>query len=259
MRPINLIPEGERRSHGSTTRTGPLAYLIVGALGVLLIGVVMVVLTNNQISDRRAEVTGLEAELTAATSQAEALAPYVSFQQVAESRTQTIASLADTRFDWVRVIRQLSLILPPRTYLTSLTGSAGGGGEEVASGVPSLNLAGCAPGQEIVASFVAALKEIDGVTRVGLGSSTSAGEGGAQDEEGEGGAGCGAAGAYDFQVTALFDSAPPSPDSGLGLAEAEAPAESEGESAEAEPSTETTETEGSSEASASTATAETAG
>ena len=259
MRPINLIPEDERRSHGTTTRTGPLAYLIVGALGVLLIGVVVLVLTNNQISDRQSEVKTLEGERAAAVAKADALAAYVSFQQVAESRTQTITGLADSRFDWVRVIRQLSLILPPEVYLTNLAASAGGGDEAVA-GVPSLEIAGCAPGQNTVAVFVAALKEIDGVTRVGLGSSATALNEGGSEGEGGGGSGCQSGGAFNFQITVLFDGAPSSPDSGAGLEVTEVPPEeapAEGE--EAESSTETTEPEPASEGTVSATPAEPAG
>ncbi len=127
MRPINLIPEEERRSHGATSRTGPLAYIVVGGLALLLVGIVMLVSASNDIADREAEVTRLEAQRSQALTEAEELAPYASFQQVSEERTLTVASLADSRFDWVRVIRQLSLILPPSVYFTSLTGSAGGG------------------------------------------------------------------------------------------------------------------------------------
>ncbi len=250
MRPINLIPEEERRSHGTTTRTGPLAYLIVGALAILLIGVIVLVLTNNQISDRKDEVTTLEAQRTAAVAKAEALAPYVNFQQVAESRTQTVAELADGRFDWVRVIRQLSLILPPRVYLNAMTASAGEGSEETGVSVPALTIDGCAPSQNTVAAFVAALKEIDGVTRVGLSSSAKGGS-----EGGEGGSGnrtgCEAAGVFVFHMTVTFDGAPASPDSGGVVPAVEAPAEEEPaegeteesgstESSEAEPAPENT-------------------
>jgi len=214
VRPINLIPEDERRSHGSTTRTGPLAYLIVGALGVLLLGVVLLVLTSNQISERKGEVKTLESERAVATAAANALAPYVNFQHVAEARTETVAALADNRFDWVRVIRELALIVPPQVYLTNLTASAGGG--EAAAAVPSLQISGCAPAQSTVAAFVASLKEIDGVTRVELKSSTGLHKEG----EGEGGAGCQAAGIYNFGLTVTFDGAPPSvDDSGLETTE----------------------------------------
>ena len=205
MRPINLIPEEERRSVGGTSRTGPLAYVIVGALGLLLIGVVMLVLANNDIADREAEVTTLEAERALAVAEAEELAPYASFQQVSEERTSTVTSLADSRFDWVRVIRQLSLVLPSGVYLSSLTGSAGGG-EGGVSG-PSLTLSGCAPGQEGVAVFVAALKEIDGVTRVGLtDSSLAGGEGG----EAAAGGVCAVGNKAIFNIVVAFDAAPPS-------------------------------------------------
>lgn len=239
MRPINLIPEDQRRSHGTTTRTGPLVYLIVGALGVLLVGVVMLVLTSNQISERKSEVTALEGERSVATAKAEALAPYVSFQSVAEARTDTVAELADNRFDWVRVIRQLSLILPPHVYLTTLTASSGGG--ESGAATPNLAIEGCAPAQESVAAFVASLREIDGVTRVGLENSSSGGEGGEKESNATG---CEATGVYVFSLTVTFDGAPPSADGGgLEIApesEASTEGESSGEGENAEPSTEGT-------------------
>lgn len=232
MRPINLIPQEERRSHGTVSRTGPLAYIVVGALAVLLVGVVMLVLANNEISDREAEVTTLEAQRAEAVAAAEELAPYASFQLVSEERTATVASLADSRFDWARVVRQLSLILPSGVYLSSLTGSAGGGGEG-ASGIagPSLTLSGCTWGQDGVAVFVSALKEIDGVTRVGLnGSSLSSSEGG----DTAAGGFCAVGEKALFDIVVAFDAAPPSPNGEASTFEApgeEEKAESSGETA----------------------------
>ncbi len=224
MRPINLIPQDERRA-GGIARTGPLAYIIVGALGVLLIGVVLLVLTSNEISDRESEVSGLEASKVAATAEAERLTPYASFQTLTEQRTQTISQLADSRFDWPRVIREMSLILPPQVYFDNLTASAGGGagveGESVSISSPSLKLEGCAPHQWIVAGFIASLKDIDGVTRIGLKESKLAASSGA-----EGGSICSGSGIYNFQIVVAFDGAPSSPDG------AEAIAASSAESAE---------------------------
>jgi len=70
---------------------------------------------------------------------------------------------------------------------------------------PSLELSGCTSNQDAVARFVTALKDIDGVTRVGLQSSV-VGEGGGS---GDGSAGCSAAG-FDaqFEVVVAFDAAP---------------------------------------------------
>ena len=233
MRPINLIPDEERRT-GVVTRTGPVAYLLVGALAVLLIGVVMLVLFNNSISDREGEVARLETEKAAASAQATKLSPYIHFKQVSEDRTRTIAELADSRFDWVRVIRQLSLVLPGDVYFESF-GASGGGGEGGVAG-PSLNINGCADGQPAVAGFVASLKEIDGVTRVELNNSTvndEAGEGGGSG----GGTPCARSGAARFEVIVAFDAAPPVPDS-AGSTVGEAPESEESESSEGEGSEE---------------------
>lgn len=265
MRPINLIPEDERRT-GAVTRTGPVAYLLVGALGVLLIGVVMLVLFNNSINDRKGEVARLETEKAAATAQATKLSAYTHFKQVSEDRTRTVAELADSRFDWVRVIRQLSLVLPGDVYFENFNASGGGGEGGVAG--PSLTINGCADGQPAVAGFVASLKEIDGVTRVELNNST------VNDEAGGGAGGdgspCSGPGVAKFEVLVAFDAAPPVPDSaGSTVGEAAESEESEsseeegseGESSESESSeSESSESsEGSEGSSSQSASATTAG
>jgi hypothetical protein len=60
MRPVNLIPPEQRRGEHAQLRTGPVMYIVLGALGLLLIGVTMLVLTGNRISDGKAEVATLE-------------------------------------------------------------------------------------------------------------------------------------------------------------------------------------------------------
>jgi Tfp pilus assembly protein PilN len=191
MRPVNLIPREELQRSRAVSKTGVLSYLVVGGLLAVLAGVVLLVLTSNQISDRKAEIAELQAESREAEARAARLAEYTSFRQVSAQRQLTVTSLADSRFDWVRVIRQLSRILPADVALTGLSGTVSPGvtageGPTVANRDsvpgPALSLVGCARGQEGVARFVAALKDIDGVTRVGLASSqlptdAAAGEG----------------------------------------------------------------------------------
>jgi Tfp pilus assembly protein PilN len=238
MRPINLIPAEERGAHGGIARTGPLVYILVGSLAVLLIGVVMLVLTSNKISDRESEVVRLEAQKAKVTAETSKLAPYVSFERVAKQRIETVADLADSRFDWVRVIHQLSLILPPGSSIEHLNASSGGGSEggTLAVTSPALGLAGCAPGQNGTAAVVAAMKQIDGVTRVGLSKSAVGGA------AGEGESKC-SYGDAQFELTVAFDEAPPSPDVAgqTPVAEpttAETEGSPEGESAESEGATE---------------------
>jgi len=205
-------------------RTGPVAYIVLGALVLALAGVTMLVLTNNKVSDRKSELAQVKSEDAAAKARAESLASYTQFAALHEERVQTIASLADSRFDWERVMRELALILPHTVWLTELNASAGGksgsgassGGGSLSGSIagPSLSIAGCAVGQDSVAGFVTALKDIDGVTRVGVESSELAGEnegaGSAGGSESEGGSSDCRTRKFiaEFHLVVAFDAAP---------------------------------------------------
>lgn len=184
MRPVNLIPPEDRRGEHAPLRTGPLAYILLAALVALLVGVTAMVLTDNQIADSKSEVAKLEAEDAATSARLAQLAAFTQFRSMSEQRVATVSSLADSRFDWERVMRELALILPSNVWLVDLTASAapgagtgGEGGSSSAGGLraavpgPALELSGCAAGQTAVAGFVTALKDVDGVTRVGVQSS----------------------------------------------------------------------------------------
>ena len=220
MRPVNLIPPESRRGQHAPLRSGPLPYIAVGALVAVLLGVTALVLAGNQISDSKADITRLEAENSVAEARAEKLAAFTQFRTMREQRVATVTSLADSRFDWQRVMRELALVLPADTWLNELTATAssdaqveGGGQLRQSIPGPALELKGCATGQEAVAGFVTALKDIDGVTRVAVESSElpkQESEGGAPDVGG-------ASGESDcrtrdfiasFQITVAFDAAP---------------------------------------------------
>ena len=192
MRPVNLIPSNERRGDAAVSRTGPVAYLLIGLLVAILGGVTALVLTGNEISDNKAKLAQLEDEHAEEQARAESLAAYTDFRAVRESRTMTVSTLADSRFDWERVIRELSLVLPPDVWLSSMKATASPtvtldtgaevAGRDGATG-PALEIIGCAPSQQAVARFVAVARDIDGVTRVGL--PISALPGGAESSDGE--------------------------------------------------------------------------
>ena len=112
MRPLNLIPPEQRRGDQAPLRSGPLAYILLGALVALLAGVTALVLTGNEISERESEVARLEVEDARERARAERLVSYTQFRELSEQRVTTVASLADSRFDWERVMRELSLVLP---------------------------------------------------------------------------------------------------------------------------------------------------
>lgn len=230
MRPVNLIPPEQRRDSQSPLRTGPLPYLVLGALVALLAGITLLVVTGNEISERKSEIVTLKREDRHAQKKAERLAPYVQFAQLRQERMETVNSLADSRFDWERVMRELSKVLPSDVWLTTLNASvssqaAGGSGSGSASGGsgasalrgaiagPALEIGGCAKGQDGVAGFVTALKEIDGVTRVGVQSSALAAQGSKAESGGgsEGGSGSDCRTRKfiaQFQLVVAFDAAP---------------------------------------------------
>jgi Tfp pilus assembly protein PilN len=220
MRPINLLPPEERRDGQAPMRTGYMPYVIVGALVLLLVGVTALVLAGNQVSERESDVSRLQREEAQEGARAERLAAYTQFQTLHEQRVATVTSLANSRFDWERVMRELSLILPKNVWLVEVSASAspnadtgGGGASSLRSGSagPALELSGCATGQEAVAGFVTALKDIDGVTRVGVQSSELGSSEGGAGIGGEGGSGGDCRTRQfiaKFELVAVFDAAP---------------------------------------------------
>src|SRR6476659_5332006 len=157
MRPINLIPPEDRRGDSAPLRTGPLPYILLAALVALLLGVTAIVIANNQIAESKNEVAQLEGEDAVASAKAQRLASYTQFRTMSEQRVETVSSLADSRFDWERVMRELSLVLPQNVWLVGLTATAapgvnvqGGSGTSnmrAAIAGPALELTGCAHGQ----------------------------------------------------------------------------------------------------------------
>ncbi len=220
MRPVNLIPREERPGERRPLRGGPLAYIVVGALAAVLLGMTVLVLTGNQISDREAELTQLQSETAAVEAKAQALDAYTQFHRLTEQRIATVTSLANSRFDWERVMRELALVLPSDVWLTNLTASAspavapeGAASISLRASVPgpALELVGCTRSQEDVAGFVKAIEDIDGVTRVGVPTS-SLPSGSTEGGEGAGSSTCQTRDFIaQFQLVAAFDAAPVPP------------------------------------------------
>jgi len=181
MRAVDLTPPEERQGGGrGPTRTGSLPYVILIGLALGVIGFGVLALTNKQISEKESQITTLEADLVTAQQRGDAMRPFAEFRAMQELRNATVASLAQSRFDWERVIQELALVVPSDIWLINVTGtvvpdvavqnSAEITARDSVAG-PALELVGCAPSQDSVASFAAALEDIDGVTRVGVSAS----------------------------------------------------------------------------------------
>ena len=223
MRPVNLIPPDERRGDSAPLRTGSMIYVLVAGLAALLLGVVAVALTSNQIKDRESQKANLQQELDSQTARANSLAAFANFGAVQAQRSATVVSLAQSRFDWQRVLQELALVLPSDVHLSTLKGTVspdvtveGGADVTLRSNIegPALEISGCAPGQDSVAKFVSDLEDIDGVTRVGLDSSQidAEGAGPAASSSGSGDTACVAGPrTANFKIVVAFDQVPTPP------------------------------------------------
>ena len=189
MRPVNLIPPEDRRGERAPMRTGPLAYVVVAVLAVGLVAVTLTVVASNQLSDRKAEKASLESQVAEAQAAATQVQSFADFASVQQTREATVSTLAQSRFDWERVLRELAIVIPDDVWITNLNatasadaasalGSGSSGSSSSSSTVstdsiagPSLEIQGCAGGHEAVARFLAVVHDIDGVTRATVTSS----------------------------------------------------------------------------------------
>lgn len=185
MRPINLLPEKHRaRAPGAGASNG--AYVVIGVLGGLLLMLVAFVLTTNQINSRKDGTTRAENEARQAEAKASSLQSFGDFSQVKEQRVQSVKQLAEVRFDWERLVRELAHVLPDHVYLTDLdaaaapqqttTAPAASGG---VPGGPAVQLTGCARRQPDVAVTMLRLRRLHRAVDVKLAESTRADAGGA--------------------------------------------------------------------------------
>ncbi len=201
MRAVNLLPEGSRPTRASGTRVGS-AYFVIGALALVVVGVLAYVVTTNQVSSSQADAQKAEKQAAEATARAQKLAAFGDFAQVKATREQSVAALARSRYDWERTLRELARVLPKGVFVTSLDATSGGvassasqgasastGGDAAAAG-PNMKIAGCAPDHRDVATTLVRLKSLHGVTDVKLSDSTKGdAAGGGSDQGGAGGSG----------------------------------------------------------------------
>jgi len=213
MRPVNLLPERYRPAKSSGKRSGS-AYVVLGVLGALLLAVFLIVHTSNQVADRNQQAAAAEAEAQQAEAQAGTLGAYGDFKAAKETRTQSVGSIANGRFDWERFMRELARVLPDEVSLSGAEASAAGGEDDAgATGAavgPSATLTGCAVSHPDVATLMVRLRQMDRVTDVTLTESAKASDGGSgQPASGGAGGGCGTL--VTFDVSVVFDPAPPAP------------------------------------------------
>jgi Tfp pilus assembly protein PilN len=187
VKAVNLIPTESRRG-GMSPSLGRLgaAHAVVGLLVIALAFVTVYVLTSNSVSDRKAQLAGLNQQVTQIQAQINRLNSYAQFEKLAQARAATVRQIAATRFDWHGALSDLSKVVPANTSLQSLVatassttsssggaGAAPGGSIRSAINAPAFQLKGCTHTQDQVAQLISRLRLINGVTRVTLQDSTA--------------------------------------------------------------------------------------
>ncbi|HEY2600568.1 MAG TPA: PilN domain-containing protein [Thermoleophilaceae bacterium] len=211
MRPVNLLPQSAR-PYVASGKAGGGSYIVIGVLAALVLGVAGYVLTTNQITTRKNDIAQANQQASQAQSKTASLQKYGDFTQVAAARIQSVGSLATSRIDYERLLRETSRVLPGGVWVTSLDAEATGGStsstsattpttDPSASATPSVHLIGCAPSHKTVAATLVRLRAIHGSDDVQLNSSSKAlklaagGSGGSA-----GGADCGNNVSFDILV-----------------------------------------------------------
>src|SRR5665809_16294 len=167
MRPVNLLPEQNRPRAATGGHSGS-AYVVVGILAAALIAVLVYAITANRVNSLKEETIRVQAEASDAESRAAVLAPFAQFQQVKETRVQSVSGLAQSRVDWERLSRELAHVLPEGAWLNVVDAStvpeesgATAAGEAGGDLGPSVTLTGCAESQPLVARMLVRLRRLD--------------------------------------------------------------------------------------------------
>jgi Tfp pilus assembly protein PilN len=185
VRAVNLLPPDNRGASkasaelgaGPEAKGGAGAFVVLGVLAAAVAGTAGVVLADNTIKQRSADLQEAVQRQQVLQRQATQLKPYADYDAMAKTRIQTVEDLAGSRFDWEQALGDLARAIPADVSLSQITGDisngAGGGGSPLRTAIaaPALSLRGCAPKQTAVARLMARLHDIDGVTRVSLSSS----------------------------------------------------------------------------------------
>jgi Tfp pilus assembly protein PilN len=179
MRAVNLIPAEERGRRGGGSGSGLASYLVLGVLALVVAMSAAYTLANRSLSERRAQLDSVQAQVQSAEAQADALASYTTFTALRQKRTDTVRSLAASRFDWSQALHEVARTIPSDAWLTSLRGTVapgisveGGSDDPLRSAIasPALELVGCTVSQGNVAAVISSLRRVEGVERVSLSS-----------------------------------------------------------------------------------------
>ncbi|HEX2161710.1 MAG TPA: PilN domain-containing protein [Thermoleophilaceae bacterium] len=172
MRPVNLLPESQRRR--APAGDGKSAYAVLGVLAVLLAMTAAYVTTANQATERAAAAAEAAAEAERLEAQIASLGAFGNFAQIKEMRIASVRQLAAQRFDWERLMLELARVLPDDGWLKTASASTSGESDDTGTasasvgGVPTATLEGCLRYQSDVADLMLRLRRLHRAEDVSL-------------------------------------------------------------------------------------------
>jgi len=181
MKAVNLIPTEQRSVQASGKQSGS-AYVVVGVLVTLLAMVVAYVVTSNKVTDRESQAAAAKSEADRLEAEVKQRGSFTNFADIKKQRLVSVMSVADGRFDWERLMRELSRVMPSGSWIhntdASVTGEIDGETTTTSStGVPvavqpKVKLVGCTPDQSDVARMMVRMRRLHRVTDVELNESS---------------------------------------------------------------------------------------
>jgi Tfp pilus assembly protein PilN len=179
MKRMNLLPPELRPREGG--RRGS-SYLVIGALFASVVAMLAYAIVIGGVRSDETELESLKDETRQAEARADALRPYGEFADMKDQRERSIRVVADTRFNYERLTRELTRILPAGVWVGHLDVAPAppeqdivAAGADSATGSqaspPAMTVSGCAPSQDVVADTMDRLRALTGATNVTLGSS----------------------------------------------------------------------------------------
>jgi Tfp pilus assembly protein PilN len=210
MRPVNLVPSDQRRAKPTGKASGS-AYAIVGVLAVVLVMAVAYVLTANKVNENETTAAQAKQEADALEAQAAALGSFTNFAAIKDQRLASVVTTAQTRFDWERLVREVSMIMPEGSWLRTTSASVIGEQSTTAETAtpttggalnPTATFVGCTKKQSEVATLMVRMGQLYRATDVKLNQSAQeAADGEASIDS------CGPL--YQFDVTVSFEPVAP--------------------------------------------------
>jgi Tfp pilus assembly protein PilN len=184
MKRLNLLPPELRPREGG--RRGS-SYVVVGALFASVVAMLFYAMVIGGVHSDETELASLKDETRQAQARAEALRPYGEFAAMKDQREVSIRTVANTRFNYERLTRELARVLPEGVWVGHLDVAPAppeqtvlDAGADSTVGAqeppPAMTVSGCAPSQDVVADTLDRLRALTSATDVELGTSSNSSE-----------------------------------------------------------------------------------